>query len=59
MLLSVMEKKCFQVFKQIKIADGNQPKIGPVVTALQAHFELTRTATYERLIFNTFQQSKE
>lgn len=56
MLLSAMEKKCFQVFKQIKIADSNQPKIGP---ALQAHFELTRTATYERLIFNTFQQSKE
>lgn len=58
MLLSVMEKKRFRVLKQIKMADGNQPKIGPVFTALPDHFELTRNATYERFIFNTCQQSK-
>lgn len=40
------------------MADSNQPKIGPVFTALPDHFELTRNATYERFIFNTCQQSK-
>lgn len=58
-LLSVVGKSCFKVFKNLPMPDGDRKDADKIIQRLSEEFESKRNIIYERYVFNSCSQKAD